>query len=372
MSWRNCTLGDVVTLQRGHDLPDRLRVDGSVPVVSSSGVTGKHNVAKAEPPGVVTGRYGTIGEVFYIEEPYWPLNTALYAIDFKGNCPRYVAYLLRSVLKNYRSEKAAVPGVDRNVLHTIKIRAPDKTTQERLVWVLSAYDDLIVNNRKRIALLEEAVRLLYREWFVFLRFPGHEHVEIVDGLPENWTRRRLDDVVELVKDNVKPADFAEESIHIGLEHMPRRSITLGDWEPTDTLASAKIRFREGDVLFGKIRPYFHKVGFALRDGLASSDALVWRVRNTEDWPLTICVTSSDPFVALASKTVREGAKMPRADWHVLRKYPVLRPPEALLSSFNDTVRPIAAQCKNLALQCRALAEARDALLPRLVSGELPV
>jgi type I restriction enzyme S subunit len=194
VNWHDCTLGDVVKLQRGHDLPDRLRVEGTVPVVSSAGITGRHNVAKAEPPGVVTGRYGTIGEVFFLEEPYWPLNTALYVIDFKGNDPRFAAYFLRNTLKNYQSEKAAVPGVDRNVLPLLKVRAPDRRLQERIVSILSAYDDLIENNRRRIALLEEAAQMLYREWFVRFRFPGHEHVKAIDGIPEGWERQTFDDV----------------------------------------------------------------------------------------------------------------------------------------------------------------------------------
>jgi type I restriction enzyme S subunit len=125
MSWRESKLGDVLTLQRGHDLPNTVREEGEVPVVSSSGITGHHNEAKATAPGVVTGRYGTIGEVFYIEQDYWPLNTALYVKDFKNNHPRFIAYLLRNVLRNYKSDKAAVPGVNRNVLHEMKILFPD-------------------------------------------------------------------------------------------------------------------------------------------------------------------------------------------------------------------------------------------------------
>jgi type I restriction enzyme S subunit len=117
MKWRECLLGDVFTLQRGHDLPESKRQTGEVPVVTSSGITGQHNEAKAKAPGVVTGRYGTLGEVFYISEDYWPHNTALYVKDFKGNCPRFVAYFLRNSLRNYQSDKAAVPGIDRNVLH---------------------------------------------------------------------------------------------------------------------------------------------------------------------------------------------------------------------------------------------------------------
>jgi type I restriction enzyme S subunit len=197
VSWQDCTLGDVMKLQRGHDLPERLRVDGPIPIVSSSGITGRHNVAKAEPPGVVTGRYGTIGEVFFVEEPYWPLNTALYVVDFKGNDPRFVAYLLRNTLKNYQSEKAAVPGVDRNVLHQLKVRSFDRGTQEKIVSILSAYDELLENNRRRIALLEAAARMLYREWFVHFRFPGHEHVKIIDGAPEGWERCNVGDVLGL-------------------------------------------------------------------------------------------------------------------------------------------------------------------------------
>ncbi|MBI4515807.1 MAG: restriction endonuclease subunit S [Deltaproteobacteria bacterium] len=84
MSWHASRLGDVINLKRGHDLPDSQRQDGEIPVVSSSGITGHHSEPKAKPPGVVTGRYGTIGEVFYVEEDYWPLNTALYVTDFKG------------------------------------------------------------------------------------------------------------------------------------------------------------------------------------------------------------------------------------------------------------------------------------------------
>ena len=249
---------------------------------------------------------------------------------------------------------------------------PSLDTQKTLGQTLSAYDDLIENNRRRIALLEEAARLLYREWFVHFRFPGHEYVKIVDGLPEGWERRTLGDVVEVVRESVRPSDFDEHDIHIGLEHIPRRSFTLADWEPAEGLASGKWRFEEGDILFCKIRPYFHKVGFTMRRGLVSLDALVWRVHYEADWPVVLCATSSDHFVAVASKTVREGSKMPRADWKVLQKYVIPEPPRGLLATFNDTIRTIATQCKTLALQTKKLAQARDLLLSRLMNGEIAV
>jgi type I restriction enzyme S subunit len=157
-----------------------------------------------------------------------------------------------------------------------------------------------------------------------------------------------------------------------LEHIPRRSFTLADWEPTEGLASQKNRFIEGDILFAKIRFYFHKVGFALCNGLASSDAMVWRVHEAKDWPLVVCATSSDHFVAVASKRVREGSKMPRADWNVLKNYTVPGPPDVLLGVFKDTVLPVIQQCRTLALQNRVLAQVRDLLLPRLMNGDIAV
>ena len=297
-------------------------------------------------------------------------------VAYQDNDPKFIYYLLCNMENQIRAVGlaggAAKPIINKSNFSTLKVQIPDSATQAAIAEVLSAYDDLIENNRRRIALLEESARLLYREWFVRFRFPGHEHVKIINGLPKGWERRTLGDVVDVIKENVKPSDFEEDDIHIGLEHIPRRSFTLANWESNAGIASGKWRFNEGDILFGKIRPYFHKVGFALRRGLVSLDALVWRVHDQTDWPVILCATSSDHFVAVASKTVREGSKMPRADWKVLQQYEIFKPAGGLLNIFNDAVRPIAEQCKALALQTRTLEEARDILLPRLMNGEISV
>ncbi len=120
MSWRDMLLGEFLTLKRGYDLPTSNRRGGTVPVVSSSGITGFHDECKVEGPGVVTGRYGTLGEVYYVEEDFWPLNTSLYVRDFKGNDRRFASYFLKHFLKGSSSDKAAVPGVNRNDLHARK------------------------------------------------------------------------------------------------------------------------------------------------------------------------------------------------------------------------------------------------------------
>ncbi|WP_419594581.1 restriction endonuclease subunit S, partial [Thiolapillus sp.] len=164
--WKDCVLGDVVNLKRGYDLPKKKRVDGEFPIVSSSGISGFHVEAKVKGPGVVTGRYGTLGEVFYISGDFWPLNTALYVQDFKGNNRKFISYFLKTLHLGTQNVAGAVPGVNRNYLHMLPVRTPPLILQQKIAAILSAYDDLIENNLRRIKILEEMTQNLYREWFV--------------------------------------------------------------------------------------------------------------------------------------------------------------------------------------------------------------
>ena len=164
--WREARLGDVVELQRGFDLPSRERRPGRVPVVSSGGVSGTHVEARVQPPGVVTGRYGTLGEVFYLDEPFWPLNTTLFVRDFKGNDPLFVSYLLRTVDFLAYSDKAAVPGVNRNHLHEARVSIPSLQRQRRIAGILGALDDKIELNRRMSETLESTARALFKSWFI--------------------------------------------------------------------------------------------------------------------------------------------------------------------------------------------------------------
>lgn len=186
MSWEDVTLEDLVLLQRGFDITKAQQKDGIVPVISSSGPQSFHNIAKVKGPGVVIGRKGTLGSVYYSEADYWPHDTTLWGKDLKGNNAKFVAYFLQTMNLARFDTGASNPTLNRNHIHGLPIKKPDLPTQKRIVSFLSAYDDLIENNRRRIALLEQAARLLYREWFVHFRFPGHETAKFVDGLPEGW------------------------------------------------------------------------------------------------------------------------------------------------------------------------------------------
>ena len=382
MSWQSCRLGDVLTLKRGHDLPEHSRQEGDVPVVSSSGITGRHKEAKAKAPGVVTGRYGTIGEVFYMEEDYWPLNTALYVIDFKGNDPRFSAYFLRNVLKGYKSEKAAVPGVDRNVLHEIKVRAPDLATQRYITAILTAYDDLIENNRRRMALMEDSARLLYREWFVRLRFPGHEHTRIVDGVPEGWERRALVDSCATLEDGdwIESKDQGGEDYrllqisNIGMNEF----VETGNFRYVTEQTFKRLRCREilpGHILISRMpKP----IG---RAWLVTD--LPWKVITAVDGAILVPNAAvADPYFLIhhlnSPGNIEQcehravGATRPRISRRELASLPVLLPPLTVQTGFREVVEPMNSQRANLYRQNEKLRAARDLLLPRLMSGHIAV
>jgi type I restriction enzyme S subunit len=249
---------------------------------------------------------------------------------------------------------------------------PGLKIQHAIGSLLAAYDDLIENNRRRIDLLEEAARQLYREWFVCLRFPGHEHTRITKGIPEGWKSKTLGDLRFEVRESISPESVEPDTPYIGLEHIPRRSISLTEWGRAEQVTSSKHRFREGEILFGKIRPYFHKVGIAFVDGVASSDAIVIRPIDLKVHGMVLMTVSSDPFVAVTAQTMREGSKMPRADWKQMQGYPVPLPPDGLLGSFESQIQSIVEQLKTLSFANHKLRAARDLLLPRLMGGEISV
>jgi len=287
---------------------------------------------------------------------------------------RFVYYAL---LKDYEVLHGMAKGAAQNNLNLVMVkdynlRVPTLAIQQRIASILSTYDDAIENNRRRMALLEKAARLLYEEWFVRLRFPGHEHTPVSHGLPKGWERKSLNAICPDLRDAANPADLEPGMPYIGLEHMPRRSITLLEWGMVEDVTSTKLRYLAGDILFGKIRPYFHKVGFALTDGVTSSDAIVLRPKDPLFYSFSLLTVSSDWFVTIVSKTAKEGSKMPRADWKLMEKHSILVPPRVILESLNETIRPILDQLRTLAFQNQKLRAARDLLLPRLMSGEIEV
>ncbi|MBV2184041.1 MAG: restriction endonuclease subunit S [Rhizobium sp.] len=365
-----------MTLKRGHDLPEHSRLDGDVPVVSSSGITGWHKEAKAKAPGVVTGRYGTIGEVFFLEQDYWPLNTALYVIDFKGNDPKFLAYFLRNTLRGYQSEKAAVPGVDRNVLHEIKVRAPDRTTQLRICDHLAAYDDLIENNRRRMALLEESARLLYQEWFIRLRFPGYEHTRILDGVPEGWDKGFVSDFYDTSSGGTPsrkvPEYFSGDIPWVKTQELSNGFITNTGESITEaalTKSSAKL-FPVKTVLIALYGATVGELGILAIPAATNQACCAVLPRDARAhyiYAFLFFRENKEKLVGLSA-----GAAQRNISQQIVRGVEMIMPNKALIELFVNSLDPVFDQILTLQQSNQKLRAARDLLLPRLMSGEIAV
>lgn len=148
--WEEKRLGKVAEFQRGFDLPSAKRLDGNIPIISSSGVSGFHNESKVKAPGIVTGRYGTIGNVFLINEDFWPLNTSLWVKDFHQNEIKFIYYLLQSFDFKKFSDKTGVPGVNRNDLHAVKVKVPPLPEQQKIAKILTTWDKAIDTTERLI------------------------------------------------------------------------------------------------------------------------------------------------------------------------------------------------------------------------------
>ncbi len=375
MTWESIQLGEFVTLKRGYDLSSSLRMDGSVPVVSSSGVTGRHNTAKVKGPGVVTGRYGTLGEVFFIADDFWPLNTSLYVQDFKGNDPRFSAYFLKSVLKKTHSDKAAVPGVNRNDLHALTVRVTRDIGQQRaIVSILGAYDDLIENNRRRIQLLEQAARLLYEEWFVRLRFPGHEHVRIVNGVPEDWYVKTLGDIARTNEKSYRAEELPERIGYIDISSVAKGRIT-----DKTTMSSgvapgrARRRARSGDVIWSNVRPNLRAFALVLDPGESDVVSTGFTVLTPIEVPFSYLylLVTTEQFVSHLENHAT-GVSYPAVRSDDFERARVLCPAMGVLELFHKAVGPVFRLTSILERGARRLQEARGLLLPRLMNGEVGV
>ncbi len=182
-NWETHSLGNVLTFQRGFDITKAEQRDGPYWVISSSGPKSTNERFKVDGPGVIIGRKGSLGTVFYSEANYWPHDTTLWVKDFHGNNPKFAYYYLQTLGLERLDAGSSNPSLNRNHIHTIPVLWPSLPIQRRIAAILSAYDDLIENSQRRIKILEEMARRLYREWFVHFRFPGHEDCRFGDRPP---------------------------------------------------------------------------------------------------------------------------------------------------------------------------------------------
>ncbi|GEC36488.1 type I restriction enzyme S subunit [Sinorhizobium meliloti] len=373
--WQPAILEDLVYLQRGFDITKDHQKEGDVPVISSSGPSSWHNEAMAAGPGVVIGRKGTLGSVHYSAGDYWPHDTTLWSKSLNGNNARFVYYALKCLGLERFNVGGANPTLNRNHIHGLPIRLADHPVQDKIASILAAYDNLIENNRRRIALLDESVRMLYLEWFSRFRYPGHEHIEIIEGIPKGWERKRIGDACCFLGRGISPTyDDDGDSIVLSQKCVRDR-----------LLSTAPARRQRKEYKVEKALNYLDVLINSTGTGTLGRVAQCWfePVAMTFDSHLTVARPNSDvhPFwfgyALLELQPVFEGMGEGATNQKELSKnriaeVRVTTPPRPLQTLFGDFAGNAAKQMQTLLRQIDKLAQARDILMPRLMNGEIAV
>lgn len=385
MIWEKKKFIDFIQLQRGHDLTKEQFVSGPYPVVSSTSIMGYHKEYKAEAPGVVIGRSGTLGKAQYINENYWPHNTSLYVKDYKGNYPKFVYYFLCGFETNKHGGGSAVPTLNRNNLSSIDVKIPDYETQHRIAEILSTYDDLIENNQKRIKLLEEVAMRLYKEWFINLHFQGCENTTIVDGLPDGWSIIKLEEIYKKLETGSRPKggidkNLADGVVSIGAENV----IGLGKYNynndkivPKDFFAKMKRGILENkDILIYKDGAYIGKTTL-FQDDFPHKNACVnehvFLLHAKEEYmQYYLFLTLYQPIYFKKMQKLNKNAAQPGINQGSIKSLQIILPSENIIKKFDDIITPLFGKVFVLAKQAELLKIARNKLLPKLMSGEIEV
>ena len=284
-------------------------------------------------------------------------------------------------LASIASGSANQANIDPKQIKNLFLPFPPIEEQVRIGDILDLLYKKIDLNNQMNKTLEQISQTLFKRWFIDFEFPdenGNPYKPsggmMVDSelgeIPEGWGVGKLGDIAGEKRKNKKVENIEPETPYFGLEHIPRKSISLSEWGNASEISSNKLTFEKNDILFGKIRPYFHKVGVAPINGICSTDIIV--ISPKEDYlSLVLSIVSSEKFVEFATQT-SEGTKMPRANWKTLVKYPVVIPDRETSKKYNEIVSTFVDVIQKNIFECKNLSQIRDSLLPKLMSGKIRV
>ena len=309
--------------------------------------------------------------------------------------PKFLSYFFgwRPFQEHIRSIAvgATMPSLNTQLLSDVFIHYPSLSTQRAIANILGTLDDKIELNHRMNKTLEEMAQALFKSWFIDFApvrskmegsdtglpqhfadlFPDRLVDSEIGEIPDGWDVGCLADIASSPRRSFDPADICGGTPYIGLRHMPRHSIALIEWERSEKVTSNKSAFKQGEFLFGKLRPYFHKVGLAPVSGICSTDIVVISP-NSITWSAFVLATiSSIDFIAYTNQT-STGTKMPRTSWKTMNRYALCLPPEPVVQLLQNVTEPMLYRIVTNIHHNRNLAALRDILLPKLVSGMLRV
>jgi type I restriction enzyme S subunit len=379
-------LGDIVNFKRGYDLPAYNRKEGKYPIISSGGISGYHSEYKQDGEGLITGRYGTLGEMYYVNGRYWPHNTALYVTDFKGNYPKYVYYLMKCLGNLKTSDKSTVPGVNRNDLHEIVVPYIKPEFQQKIASVLSSLDAKIELNNRISAELEAMAKTLYDYWFVQFDFPdvdgrpykssGGKMVwsgELGREVPEGWEVKCLGDITDLNTESVNPMDTPFKDFK--LYSIPEFDVS-GTFkiERGEEIKSNKFTVKESDILVSKLNPWFSRVIYATEDNdlICSTEFVVWRTKNEEMKNYLYMIARDASFRTYCTQSATGTSNShKRVNPTVMMNYQIVFKKD-VAEAFGRILGPTIKTYAKNKIENNTLAELRDWLLPMLMNGQVRV
>lgn len=368
VEWKECLLGDLITFQRGHDLPKSKMSGNGYPVVGSNGIIGFHNEYTTEYPSITVGRSGNVGKPYIVYGRSWSHNTSLYIKEFKGTDPVFIYYFLQTLdLGNYAGG-SAVPTLNRNHIHSLNVRVPaDVSTQEKIANTLKALDDKIDKNTDINKNLEQQAQALFKSWFL--------DYEPWDGsVPDSWNHGKLGDFSE-IKRGGSPRPIQEYLSDSGL-----RWLKISD--VTSLQTPFVIDIKDHIIEAGLRKTVFLKAGSLVLSNSATPG--VPKILDVDScihdgWLYFPDSKFSKEYLYLYFKYIRQqlvnlsnGSVFNNLKTDILKRYPTILPDKETLRRFDDIVIPMFLQIQNLTRESHKLADMRDTLLPKLMSGELDV
>ena len=386
--WKKTTLGEQLTFQRGFDITKSEQVEGPFPVVSSSGIKSYHDQFKVEGPGVVIGRKGTLGTAFYVNEDFWPHDTTLWVKDFHCNDPQFAYFFVQCMAFEQYDCGASNPTLNRNHIHKLPVAFPALAAQHKIASVLSAYDDLIENDTRRIAILEEMAQSIYWEWFVNFRFPGHENVKLVDSalgkIPEGWCERKLEEVTTKIGSGATPTGGKNAYKDSGISLI--RSLNVYNFNfHDDGLAFIdeqqagqldNVTVERHDILLNITGASVARCCMVRADLLparVNQHVAIVRANKIKVDPFFLLSTiNSDRHKKQILALAQGGATREALTKMTIQKYEILLPDAVTIRRFGTIAEGIFEQREILQRKNENLRTTRDLLLSKLISGQLDV
>ena len=337
-----------------------------------------------KPGDLIMAREAPVGNIAIIPPGLHPClgqRTLLIRCNKAKAEPSFICYLLNGPQVQATifgmTNGATVPHLNMKDVRTLPIpEIPPLPTQRKIASILSAYDHLIENNLRRIKILEEMAQNLYREWFIKFRFPGHEHARFVESplgmIPEGWEVKRLDQIVSFQNRGTCAGEHLSDCVYLPIDCIPRKSLAISETRSWKEAKSSLHLFDEGDILFGAMRPYFHKVVVAPFKGVTRKTCFVFKSILPEYHTFSILTLFQDSTVAFANAHSK-GATIPYAVWpQAMDGMPVVVPSIDQANKFEEVVGPMLSRIGIIYFQNVNLRQTRDLLLPKLISGEVDV